>query len=146
MWNMPIAHPQRFAGSNPATTIPNVHWEETESHTNTKPKKERKKEMARNMVTRTVHGTEVAVKVVDTATEQIVQESVTLSKKFEDSEKLKKAVAKALPEGRILVAIVSTTDVEKCYGIPVAKFMELAIELDPKSRTAVEADEEADAE
>lgn len=120
--------------------------EETESNTNTKPKKERKKEMARNMVTRTVHGTEVAVKVVDTETEQIVQETVTLSKKFEDSEKLKKAVAKALPEGRILVAITSTTDVEKCYGIPVAKFMELAVELDPKSRTAVEADEEADAE
>ena len=102
--------------------------------------------MARNMVTRTVHGTEVAVKVVDTETEQIVQETVTLSKKFEDSEKLKKAVAKVLPTGRILVAITSTTDVEKCYGIPVAKFMELAVELDPKSRTAVEADEEADAE
>ena len=102
--------------------------------------------MARNMVTRTVHGTEVAVKVVDTETEQIVQETVTLSKKFEDSDKLKKAVTKALPEGRILVAIVSTTDVEKCYGIPVAKFMELAVELDPKSRTAVEAEQATEAE
>ena len=102
--------------------------------------------MARNMVTRTVHGTEVAVKVVDTATEQIVQETVTLSKKFEDSDELKKAVTKALPEGRILVAIVSTTDVEKCYGIPVAKFMELAVELDPKSRTAVESESESEAD
>lgn len=103
--------------------------------------------MARNMVTRTVHGTEVAVKVVDTATEQIVQETVVLSKKYDDEDKLKKAVAKALPDDRILVAIAGTTEVEKCYGIPVAKFMELAVELDPKTRAAVEAEEaEADAE
>ena len=98
--------------------------------------------MARNMVTRTVHGTEVEVKVVDKATEQIVQETVVLSKKFDDEDKLKKAVSKALADDKILVSIVSTTEVEKCYGIPVAKFMELAVELDPKSRTAVEAETE----
>lgn len=130
---------------NPYPLHPQLPLGSRKSH-KPKPKKERKKEMARNMVTRTVHGTEVAVKVVDTATEQIVQETVTLSKKFEDSDKLKKAVTKALPEGRILVAIVSTTDVEKCYGIPVAKFMELAVELDPKSRTAVEAEQATEAE
>ena len=92
------------------------------------------------MITRTVHGTEVAVKVVDTATEQIVQETVVLSKKYDDEDKLKKAVAKALPEDRILVAIAGTTEVEKCYGIPVAKFMEFAVELDPKTRATVEAE------
>lgn len=97
--------------------------------------------MARNMVTRTVHGTEVDVKVVDKATEQIVQETVVLSKKFEDAEKLKKAVAKALPSDKILVAIVETKKVEKCYGISIAKFMELAVELDPKSRAAVSTEE-----
>ena len=97
--------------------------------------------MARNMVTRTVHGTEVSVKVVDKATEQIVQETVVLSKKFEDAEKLKKAVAKALTEDKILVAVVESKDVEKCYGVPVASFMELAVELDPKTRTAVEAEQ-----
>ena len=103
--------------------------------------------MARNMVTRTVHGTEVEVKVVDKATEQIVQETVVLSKKFDDEDKLKKAVSKALADDKILVSIVGTTEVEKCYGIPVAKFMELAIEIDPKTRTAIEAEEaEADAE
>ena len=42
-------------------------------------------------------------------------------------------------------AITGTTDVEKCYGIPTAKFMELAVELDPSTRSKVEA-EEADAE
>lgn len=97
--------------------------------------------MARNMVTRTVHGTEVEVKVVDKATEQVIQDTVVLSKKFDDEEKLKKAVAKALTDDKILVSIVGTTEVEKCYGIPTAKFMELAIEIDPKTRTAIEAEE-----
>lgn len=97
--------------------------------------------MARNMVTRTVHGTEVAVKVVDTATEQIIEETVVLSKKFDDADKLKKAVTKALSQDRILVSITGSTEVEKCYGIPTAKFMELAVELDPKTRSAVEAEE-----
>ena len=97
--------------------------------------------MARNMVTRTVKGCEVTVKVVDTATEQIVQDTVVLGKAFEDADKLKKAVTKAIPEGKILVAIVESKAIEKCYGIPTAKFMELAVELDPKSRTAVEAEE-----
>ena len=96
--------------------------------------------MARNMVTRTVKGTEVTLKVVDAATEQIVPHTLTLAKSFTstdeagnsvvDTEKLKKAVTKALPEGRILVAIVSSEPVEKCYGIPTSKFMELAVELD----------------
>lgn len=103
--------------------------------------------MARNMVTRTVKGTQVAIKVIDTATEQIVEDSVIISKgkKELDSDKLKKAVIKALPEGKILIAITGTTDVEKCYGIPTAKFMELAVELDPSTRSKGDA-EEADAE
>lgn len=102
--------------------------------------------MARNMVTRTVKGTEAVVKVVDTATEQIVQESLVLPKKYDDAEKLKKAITKALPADRILVGIVESKVVDKCYGITVAQFMELAVELDPKTRTAVEADEDSEDE
>lgn len=103
--------------------------------------------MARNMVTRTVHGTEVSIKVVDVATEQIVEDKVVLSKSFDDEEKLKKAVAKAInPAEKILVAITGTSAIEKCYGIPVAKFMELAVELDPKTRTAADNDTEVEAE
>lgn len=90
--------------------------------------------MARNMVTRTVKGTKVNVKCVDTATEQIVQETVMLTKAFDDDAKLKKAVAKAIPEGKILVSIVSSEEVNKCYGVPTAKFMELAVELDANRR------------
>ena len=50
-------------------------------------------------------------------------------------------VAKALPSDRILVAITESKDVEKCYGIPADKFMELAVELDPKSRAALDTEE-----
>ena len=94
--------------------------------------------MARNMVTRTVHGTQVAVKVVDKETEQIVEDKIVLSKAFsaDDTDKLKKAVTKALSEDKILVSIVSTTAVDKCYGVPVSFFMEHATELDPKTRSA----------
>ena len=100
--------------------------------------------MARGMVTRTVKGTSVEVKVVDAATEKIVQETVMLTKTYDDEAKLKKAVAKAIPEGKILVSIVSSTVVNKCYGVPTAKFMELAVELDPEKRTALEAEDEAE--
>lgn len=97
--------------------------------------------MARNMVTRTVKGTQVNVKVVDAATEQIVQDTVLLSKAFDDDAKLKKAVTKAIPEGKILVSIVSSERVDKCYGIPTSKFMELAVELDPETRSKIETEE-----
>ena len=110
--------------------------------------------MARNMVTRTVKGTQVTIKVVDAATEQIEQDTVVLAKSFTttdeagnvtvDTAKLKKAVAKAIPEGKILVSIVSTERVDKCYGVPTAKFMELAVELDPATRAKL--DSETDAE
>lgn len=110
--------------------------------------------MARNMVTRTVKGTEVTAKVVNAATEQIVAHTLTLAKSFTsvdeegnsvvDNDKLKKAVTKALPEGLILVSIAETKEINKCYGVPTAKFMELAVELDPATRSKIESDEEAE--
>lgn len=112
--------------------------------------------MARNMVTRTVKGTEVVAKVVDAATEQIVAHTVTLAKSFTstdaegntvvNTDKLKKEVTKALPEGLILVSIADTKEINKCYGVPTAKFMELAVELDPATRSALATDEDSETE
>ena len=97
--------------------------------------------MARNMVTRTITGTEVTVKVVDAATEQIVTDTITLGKAFKaDDEKLKKAVAKAIPEGKILVSIVDTKEINKCYGMLISAFMEQAVELDPEKRSVLDSD------
>lgn len=108
------------------------------------------------MVTRTVKGTEVVAKVVDAQTEQIIAHTVTLAKSFTttdeegntvvNTDKLKKEVTKALPEGFILVSIVETKEINKCYGVPTAKFMELAVELDPATRSALAADEESETE
>jgi hypothetical protein len=99
----------------------------------------------RNMVTRTVHGSEVKIKVVDKTTEQIVEDVVILDKPYNDAEKLKKAVSKALDDSKILVSIIETTVIDKCYGIPTSKFMKLAVELDPKSRAKIEAEEATEA-
>ena len=109
--------------------------------------------MARNMVTRTVKGTEVTAKVVDASTEQIVAHTLTLAKSFTstdeagnttvDSDKLKKAVTKALPDGLILVSIAETKEINKCYGVPTEKFMELAVELDPATRSKLDAADDA---
>ncbi len=106
----------------------------------------------RNMVTRTVHGTEVTIKVVDKTTEQIVEDKIVISKRFvtvdkegvkhvTDADKLKKAIEKALPADKILVSIVDYVFIDKCYGIPTDKFMELAVELDPNTRAKIEAEE-----
>ena len=98
--------------------------------------------MARNMVTRTVHGTQVSLKVVDTATEQIVEDTLILNKSFDEvDDKLKKAVTKAIASDKILVAITGLEKVDKCYGVPVAQFMELAVEIDPQTRTALTTEE-----
>ena len=107
--------------------------------------------MARGMVTRTVTGLEVNIKVVDTATEQIVEDTVVLAttctskneagESVLDMDKVKKAVTKALSDDKILVSIVNTTTINKCYGVPTAKFMELAVELDPNTRSALSNEE-----
>lgn len=93
--------------------------------------------MARDMVTRTVKGTSVRIKKVDTVTEQIVEDTVLLPKSYTDEAKLKKAVSKAI-EPAILVSVVETTEVNKCYGIPASKFMEFAVELDTATRQVIE--------
>lgn len=98
--------------------------------------------MARNMVTRTVHGTRVTIKVVDTVTEQIVEDTIVLNKGYSEiDDTLKKAVSKAIPSDKILVNISAIESVNKCYGIPVADFMAQAIEIDPATRTALGTEE-----
>lgn len=91
------------------------------------------------MVTRTVIGTEVRVKVVNTATEQISSEIVKLTKAYDDitDSKLNKAVKKALPDDMVIIKIEALVPVNKLYGLDSAKFMEYAVELDPKTRKPI---------
>lgn len=99
--------------------------------------------MRRDMVTRTVIGTKALVKVVNSATDSISIEEVMLGKAYTDTTdpKLVKAVKKALADKTdlVVVAISSVEEVNKLYGLDTPKFMEMAVELDPKTRKPLEA-------
>lgn len=100
--------------------------------------------MRRDMITRTVIGTEVDVKVVNTATDAITFEKVKLNKAFTDiaDKKLMNAVKKALTTDVVVIKIEAITPMNKLYGLDTSKFMEQAIELDPKTRKPLAQTEE----
>ncbi len=99
--------------------------------------------MARKrMVTRTVTGTEAEVKVVVISANEITDIKVTVSGEFTDNDKLLKAIKKQTEtEDLKVLTIVSTTKIDKCYGMLESEFIKLAKELDPETRKALETEE-----
>lgn len=94
--------------------------------------------MRKEMVTRGIDGTKATIKVINTATDEITTKDVVLSKDLTgDSKKLNKAVVKTLEEGEVLIRIESAEVVHKLVGMDMAKFLELAEELDPKTRKVI---------
>ena len=90
------------------------------------------------MVTRGIDGTKATIKVINTATDEITTKDVVLSKDLTgDVKKLNKAVVKTLEEGEVLIRIESAEVVHKLVGMDMAKFLELAEELDPKTRKVI---------
>ena len=92
------------------------------------------------MNTRAVDGTKATVKVVSRATNEIFTKEVVLSKDFtDDSKKLFKECVKALSndEDLVIINVENVEKVHKLYGLDTAKFMELAIELDPETRKPI---------
>ena len=107
--------------------------------------------MARKrMVTRTVTGTEAEVKVVVISKDEITNIKVTVGGEFTDNDKLLKAIKKETEtEDLKVLAIVTSTKIDKCYGMLESEFIKLAKELDPETRKALETEEtetEADTE
>ena len=91
--------------------------------------------MRRDLITRTISGTEVVAMVANSTTNTIEEKTITLNKVVEDAEKAKKLVAKELKDtDYVLVSIKSFTKIDKLFGITVADFMAHAIELDPATR------------
>lgn len=89
------------------------------------------------MITRAVDGTKATVKVVSKATNEIFTKEVVLSKDYtDDSKKLFKECVKALAndEDLVIINVENVEKVHKLFGLDVAQFMELAIELDPETR------------
>lgn len=99
--------------------------------------------MARiRMVTRTVTGTEAEVKVVVISANEITDIKVIVSGEFTDIDKLLKAIKKQTEtEDLKVLTIVSTTKIDKCYGMLESEFIKLAKELDPETRKALENEE-----
>jgi len=94
--------------------------------------------MRKEMVTRGIDGTKATIKVINTATDEITTKDVVLSKDLTgDEKKLNKAVVKTLEEGEVLIRIESAEVVHKLVGMDMAKFLELAEELDPKTRKVI---------
>mgnify|MGYP007027032795 CR=1 FL=1 len=92
--------------------------------------------MRKDMITRTVIGTQVSVKVVNTTTEAISTETVVLNKAFTDinDTKLVKAVKKVLAEDLVIIKVESLIPLNKLYGLDTSVFMQYAVELDPVTR------------
>lgn len=101
--------------------------------------------MRRDLITRTISGTKATVEVLDKVTKTVIEKDVILNATFngKDAEsKLAKAIAKALnEETELFVSVISTEAINKLYGITPADFMAHAIELDPKTRDEVKAEE-----
>lgn len=94
--------------------------------------------MRKEMVTRGIDGTKATIKVIDTTTDMITTKDVVLAKDLTgDAKKLNKAVVKTLEENEVLIRIESAEVVHKLVGMDMAKFLELADELDPKTRKVI---------
>ena len=99
--------------------------------------------MARKrMVTRTVTGTEAEVKVVVISKDEITNIKVTVGGEYTDNDKLLKAIKKEAETADLKVlSIITTTKIDKCYGMLESEFIKLAKELDPETRKALETEE-----
>ena len=89
------------------------------------------------MITRAVDGTKATVKVVSRSTNEIFTKEIVLSKDFTgDSKKLFKECVKALSndDDLVIINVENVEKVHKLFGLDVAKYMELAIELNPETR------------
>ena len=101
----------------------------------------------RDMVTRTVIGTKVTVKVVNNETDELSRVEVNLPKSYElEDPKLNKEVKKVLADNLVIVKIEKVEAVNKLFGLDTAKFMELAIALDPETRKPLETEAQTETE
>ena len=94
---------------------------------------------SKNMVTRTVVGTEVTLLAFDTVSAEPQNVTYTLSGKFKDSKALLKAVQRKFDTDTLKhVSVVSTSAVNQLYGMDESDFIAHAVKLD-NNRKPIEA-------
>ena len=91
------------------------------------------------LITRTKLSLEVTVMVANTDTKAV--ETITKVIPKVDEKKIQKELEKVLPANLKFVAVESTKEVEKLYGLEEAVFMDNAVELDPKTRKPLKTEE-----
>ena len=98
--------------------------------------------MARKeIVTRTIIGTEVTVLALNTTTCEPFNAVYVINGKENDDKKLLKTVKKLYDTEEVSnVKIVSTVAVDKLYGMWQEDFIKNAMELDPTTRKPLNAD------
>lgn len=94
---------------------------------------------SKNMVTRTIVGTEVTLLALDTVSAEPQNVTYTLSGKFKDSKALLKAVQRKFDTDTLKhVSVVSTNAVNQLYGMDESDFIAHAVKLDD-NRKPIEA-------
>ena len=94
---------------------------------------------SKNMVTRTIVGTEVTLLALDTVSCEPQNVTYTLSGKFKDSKALLKAVQRKFDTDTLKhVSVVSTSAVNQLYGMDESDFIAHAVKLDD-NRQPIEA-------
>lgn len=94
---------------------------------------------SKNMITRTIVGTEVTLLALDTVSAEPQNVTYTLSGRFKDSKALLKAVQRKFDTDTLKhVSVVSTSAVNQLYGMDESDFIAHAVKLDD-NRNPIEA-------
>lgn len=90
---------------------------------------------SKNMITRTIIGTEVTLLALDTKTAEPQNVTYTLSGKYKDSNALLRAVQKKYDTDTLKhVSVVSAHAVNQLYGMDENEFIRNALKLDDNRR------------
>lgn len=85
----------------------------------------------KNLITRTIVGTEVTLLALDIVTGEVQNETYTMSGKFKDSNALLKAVQKKYDTDTLKhVSVVESSAVNQLYGMDEGDFIRNAFKLD----------------
>lgn len=93
----------------------------------------------KNLITRTIVGTEVTLLALDIVTGEVQNETYTMSGKFKDSAALLKAVQKKYDTDTLKhVSIVDSASVNQLYGMDESDFIRNAFKLDENRKPITE--------
>lgn len=93
----------------------------------------------KNLITRTIVGTEVTLLALDIVTGEVQNETYTMSGKFKDSAALLKAVQKKYDTDTLKhVSVVESSSVNQLYGMDESDFIRNAFKLDENRKPITE--------